>query len=313
MPQTRIVSRDVSWILIVLVTMWTGSTFINCKTGSADKSSEPESTATAPQQDDPEPEEESSPALPDIPDEDLVLWVRPESLVTERGAVVGWDDVGPHGNHLEAPGVSPRPAHVENGAGEMPAARFDGEDDMLLRDGFSPEQIPAATVFLVATPAANSGEGDGFLSAGQRGDDDYWSGFAVGMGRKTDPDCTAKFPDALHALNTLNAQSRKRDSECGDDLLKADRPFGEPVLISLRLGDRDTMLRFDGAPQNKAAGGGETLHIPQFRLGVRYHHQKCQGFYQGEISEILVYQSALPDSQIEKIEAYLMERYGLGG
>ena len=250
---------------------------------------------------------------PSIPESDLVLWLYPDAdkLQVADGSVAEWKDSSGYGNDLIAPGESFRPTLDEQAIGEKPALRFDGQDDMLLRDGFTPQRLPEATIFLVAAPSASAGKFDGLISAGNRGAEDSFTGFNVDLGGKNFRGCADTYPDRTSAFTTLNVQSAKTTVDCGQDLLDADVPFARPVIITVHIDADETSVRLDGKPQQAAAGGPDLLTVPQMRLGARFHRQKYQGFYDGAISEVIVYQRSLPEAEVAQVEAYLADWYGV--
>lgn len=252
-------------------------------------------------------------APPDIPDSELVLWLRPEAsqIETSGDKVTTWKDASGYGNDMIAPGNTFRPTLDTDAFGGSGAVRFDGQDDMLLRDGFTPERLPMATVFIVAAPSTNSGEFDGLLSAGNRNAEDSFTGFHVDLGGSSWAGCTETYPEPTTALNTINVQSAKTTMSCGKDFLDDQAPFDRPTLISVTIDDTETSVRLDGKAQREAGGGPDLLTVPQVRLGARFHRQKYQGYYDGAISEVLVYGQSLSDAEIAKVEAYLGKKYDI--
>lgn len=249
----------------------------------------------------------------ELPQSDLVLWLRPDAdyLEANGGKVVAWKDASARGNDLVAPGQTMQPTLVER-SGQTPAAvRFDGQDDMLLSEGFSPSQIAAATVFIVAAPAQSSGQFDGLISAGNRGAEDSFTGFNIDLGGKSFKDCADTYPDPTTALNTVNVQSAKTTLDCGQDLLEGSVPFERRTLLTVRIDNDETSLRLDGEPQQSGAGGPDTLTMPQLRLGVRFQRQKFQGYYDGAISEVVVYGRSLSDDEVEQVETTLARWHGM--
>jgi hypothetical protein len=249
----------------------------------------------------------------ELPQSKLVLWLHSgaDQLETSGGNVVQWKDASGQGNHLVAAGQSMQPSLAEGTQGKPAAVRFDGEDDMLLSEGFEPAQLPAATVFIVATPATNSGNFDGLISAGNRGAEDSFTGFNVDLGGKNFKDCADTYPEPTSALNTVNVQSAKTTLNCGRDLLETSVPLARQVLLAVRIDNDETSLRLDGEPQQSGGGGADTLTMPQLRLGVRFHRQKFQGFYDGTMSEVIVYGRSLSDEEIRTVEAELGAVYGI--
>lgn len=296
--------RLMTLIAVGLVGLWTG-----CASSKSTSQPQPNPQAATAQ---------SAPTAqttqqPQIPTEDMVLWLyaTPEQLAVDHGAVAQWQDASGRDNHLVAPGASRQPAFVADGPGGHPTVRFDGENDLLMADGFSPEQLPAATVFIVATPNAIAGQFDALISAGNRGAEDSFTGFNIDLGGKNFGDCAETYPEPLTALNSINVQSAKTTVECGQDLLDDSRPLSSTVVIAVRIDDDEASLWLDGKPQEIGGGGPDTLRVPQVRLGARFMRQKFQGYYDGDISEVVVYGRSLSDAEIDQVDAYLAQRYGV--
>ncbi len=255
----------------------------------------------------------AQPAKPAIPTDELVLWLyaTPAQVEVDNGQVATWKDASGRHNDLQAPGLEMRPTYVKDAAGGRGAIRFDGKEDMLMRDGMSPDQWPDATVFVVAAPSANAGQFDALVSAGNVGAEDSFTGFNIDLGGKNFGDCAETYPDTLTALNTVNVQSTKTTVECGQDLMKASQSFDQPTLLTVRIDQDETSLWVDGKAQDTVGGGPDTLQVPQLRLGARFMRQKFQGYYDGDIMEVVAYDRSLSDKERQQVEAYLLRRYGI--
>ncbi len=260
-----------------------------------------------------QPAEATKAPQPDLPESELVLWLHPDASQLELAddKVTTWKDASGYGNHMIAPGEGYRPTLQAQAFGGSGTVRFDGQDDMLLRDGFTPERLPVATVFIVAAPSSNSGEFDGLISAGNRNSEDSFTGFHLDLGGHAWTGCTDKYPDPTSALNTLNVQSAKTTVHCGQDFLDDEVPFEGLAIIAVTIDGQQTSVRLDGKPQKVAGGGSDLLTVPQVRLGARFHRQKYQGFFDGAISEVLVYGRSLSDAELAKVESYLGSKYGV--
>lgn len=70
--------------------------------------------------------------LPDFPDSEVLLWLRPDSIETTAGGVqvTRWADVSGNGYHATQTEVGLRPQHIA-GSGQASVVAFDGDDDYL--------------------------------------------------------------------------------------------------------------------------------------------------------------------------------------
>src|SRR5690606_11456848 len=122
-------------------------------------------------------------------DPNLVLWLDAtdrDSLSVEGGHVAAWQNkAAGRSDALTSEGQA-RPRLVEEAMGGQPAVRFDGQNDVL-RDTDFGESAREWTVFLVANPRSNKGDGvpngfHGFFSATAPGAWDWASGLTIDMG-----------------------------------------------------------------------------------------------------------------------------------
>jgi hypothetical protein len=100
------------------------------------------------------------------------------------------------------------------------------------------------------------------------------------------------------------------------DLLNATVPFGTPhtFTIESQPGEKGILLWFDGLPQGAGARGGGKLAFEELAIGARtYSHTAsppyAQGFFEGDIAEVLIYSRTLNDAERASVEKYLAAKY----
>jgi glucose/arabinose dehydrogenase len=76
------------------------------------------------------------------------------------------------------------------------------------------------------------------------------------------------------------------------------------------------VLRVDGRPQGRRDRQGGPLHVDQITVGARYYsNSSCpsfvQGFFDGAIAEILLYDRVLADSEAQAVRDYIARKYAV--
>ena len=203
--------------------------------------------------------------------------------------------------HLRQPLLASRPRFRQEFNGAMLA--FDGVDDFLAGLG-SGAAVNEATVFIVAAPRTNGGY-RAFLSGNALGQNDFTSGFNLDTGGA-----------ATDRLVALNAEGAGFAGE--KNLLPQSLPSGRWHVFSLvaARGRDGVKLFLDGQAQgsrDRAAGSG--LRLDEITLGARrFSHTAerpyVQGFYQGQLAEVIVFDRALPEAERQQVGHYLGEKYG---
>jgi putative heme-binding domain-containing protein len=181
--------------------------------------------------------------------------------------------------------------------------RFDGTNDCLeaslLNSGWS-----NLTVFLVAAPRSNAGGFRGFFGFSQAGRNDYTSGMNLDFG-----------PFGTPQLSSLNTEGAGFG---GAASLWSGPPalFGKwhTLTIPNQPGVRAVQLFVDGAPLGTRDRQPGFLECDTFVLGARHYSNSgeppfTQGFFHGDIAELLLYGRALPEAERTAVEKYLAAKY----
>jgi hypothetical protein len=186
--------------------------------------------------------------------------------------------------------------------------RFDGKDDFLALT--APRRlVPAVTIFILAAPKSNPGNFSALLATSETGKNDYTSGLNVDQG-----------PAAATDLSIINVESG--GSTGFADLMSAslmgaaDRPFGAFHVFTIRskIGKSGTELFFDGIKAGERDRLESMIGLDQLTIGARRYSNDplqlpfVQGFFAGDMADILVYDRALSDSDRTKVEEMLLER-----
>lgn len=185
---------------------------------------------------------------------------------------------------------------------------FDGRDDFLTIDN-ERRLSPELTVLLLAAPAANPGMFTGMLACSELGKNDFSSGMNLDFG-----------PQATAELSVLNVESGGASGfrdlyEPGFMQIK-DRPFGDFHVFTVRsrIGREGIEVFVDGMKSGARDRLESLIALDQFVLGCRQYSNDpaaapfAQGFYQGALAEMLVYDRALSDEEMQALENVLLPR-----
>jgi putative heme-binding domain-containing protein len=203
--------------------------------------------------------------------------------------------------HLSQPRAESRPRFRQEFTGAF--LSFDGQDNALfgslLRASFS-----NATVFVVAAPRTNAGSFRGFFGASQAGRNDYVTGLNFDLGPWPTPRLTFLNAEGSGFGGALNLMQRVSSD------------FGRWHLFTLSCGEGSNGVRLflDNEPLGTRARNEALLRIDTFVLGARHYSNAAepphaQGFFAGEIAEVLFYDCTLGDPERGVVEKYLRSKY----
>lgn len=257
------------------------------------------------------------PALPET--KDLALWLAADVLVStdaEKG-VLSWQDILVGDNQFAEDALQQeswrRPQFVEEGIGGRPTIRFDGKSD-----------------FLVTTPLASTDDQTLFIVF-QRGAEP----------ENPFPDPDEPMSAARQLINydgpphTL-IPNRKRIMMIGDRLepgvywgrvyaqhlgprfpvrmgsVECQRKVevGEPAIItySYHPSSNSARMYLDGQLQGEATAPGGQAIVSRKMLG---RVPLVEAYFEGDMSEVIIYNGALDQKQIDAVVQYLAEKYSI--
>lgn len=212
------------------------------------------------------------------------------------------------GGVLNAVQQSPGSRPVLRADGAEAFVRFDGKDDFMPISG--PRRLtPAITVFVLAAPRGNPGGFSAMFSTSEAGQNDFTSGLNLDFG-----------PAATPQLSVLNVESAgctgfKDLLEPGKNLA-ADLPFEGFHVFTVRskIGEKGNQLFIDSNLLGDRLRMESNIGLDQLNIGARLCSNDpsqppyAQGFFQGDVAAVLVYDRALNDAEREKVEAWLFAR-----
>ncbi|HEV3121792.1 MAG TPA: ThuA domain-containing protein [Isosphaeraceae bacterium] len=181
------------------------------------------------------------------------------------------------------------------------ALRFDGGDDCLELLG-SGQAVDEFTVFLVAAPHSNPGGFAGFLAAHPAGLRDYDNGFCIDQG-----------PGPSSRFETLNVEGRGFAG--ARDLMTDSVPFGAFHTIEVHASAKGSVsLLVNGRPQGRRDRAGGPMRLDDVTLAARFYTNDdkpafTQGYLDGDIAEVLIYDKDLSDDVCKRVRDYLSAKH----
>ncbi len=235
----------------------------------------------------------------------LALWLDSGRLNAARKAhgqadvfdgsrVDTWYDASGHGRHLAQPREDARPRYLAGGL------RFDGEATYLEHTG-AKLRLEDFTLFVVAAPLSNSGGFRAFVAMHQEGREDYTSGVTVDMGFGF----TGRF-------DTLNVEGEGFGGMA--NLMVDTSEFGivHRMTVTSTHGPSETKLQVDGRSGRSRGRKESILDVDRITVGARFFGfpPRTQGFLEGDMLQVLVYDRVLAEAERREVEAYLATRLG---
>jgi hypothetical protein len=212
------------------------------------------------------------------------------SLVAADGGVARWEDKSGNGRHATQATSGSRPARKTAIQNSLAVLRFDGSDDrMSLSSAITIP--PSFTCFSVlqrpssgATKTMPFGHGDSAPASGAY-PGGYWV-FDITYHRShTDPDYFT-----THGTT---------DTRTGYFVMETNRTANTSVDLKINGVSKGTVTTGDGITQT-ATGSIDSIG---YKNDPTYH--------QGDICEIIIYNSALSDTDRAAVQSYLMTKWGI--
>lgn len=227
------------------------------------------------------------------------------SLVAADGAVARWEDKSGNGRHATQGTAGSRPARKTSTQNGLDVIRGDGTDDLLVTSAFSSDL--ARSVFVVGvsqeTPQVDTyailvGQIDSAFAADA---DDAW---AFG----TSNEGTGGNHDRLRCVirdisNTASVQGFV------DTAFVTDSPF-----LAIYINNGTGVYRYNGTAKTF---GTATQHLTASKeLSILASantgsNPNSNNFWDGDICEIIIYDTALSDTDREAVENYLLAKWGI--
>ncbi|MEA2709956.1 MAG: hypothetical protein QOF78_2557 [Phycisphaerales bacterium] len=192
-------------------------------------------------------------------------------------------------------------------ADQQAAVRFDGKDDHLR--GFERGAgIDRGTIFIVASARSNAGGFRAFLAGNETGRNDYVTGFTIDMG---------PFPsDGMKGIGFLNVEGK--GFTAARNLLESAAPFEDFHVFTIAIDANEVSAQANGAGGGKRERTAPKLSAENLILAARCCSNEgtppyIQGFLDGDVAEVIVYDRVLSVDQRKAVEKYLSAKYERAG
>ncbi|MCA9117859.1 MAG: DUF1553 domain-containing protein, partial [Planctomycetaceae bacterium] len=241
------------------------------------------------------------------PSAGLVAWFRADMGVTgpsgtpatDQEPVIRWENQVSQGPHCSQPLEDLRPQYIARATGGLPALRFDGTNDFLHNTEAS--LLPAGSPRTVVVVGQMTNETGGALFTFRRGRQAGSSVFTSQFVR-VGGHCYV-YSDGLHAAGNTTILR--------EEMNRLKQPF-LATYLSAGTGSRlRVLLNGTGMVATQPGGIGLDGGLPGFTIGSREDIPPSSQIWQGEISEVLVYDSELSKEALEEVGVYLSTRYDL--
>ncbi|HKS38537.1 MAG TPA: ThuA domain-containing protein [Verrucomicrobiae bacterium] len=219
-------------------------------------------------------------------------------LVANGGPLDQWHDASGLKRDLRQPVSAARPRLIRESGGAV--VRFDGNDDFLSAANLE-SSFTNITLFIRATPRTNAGGFRAFLAFNRSGENDYTSGMTVDFSFGATPQ-----------FESLNVEGRGFTG--AQDLLSAVVPFGVTHTLTITSDAANVRVWLDSLPQGMRPRSGGALALDEFTLGARHYSNSAeppftQGFFNGDIAEVLLYRRVLSEAERAEVERYLGSKH----
>jgi putative heme-binding domain-containing protein len=229
----------------------------------------------------------------DLPVRDgLELWL--DATALPEGPVSIWPDQSGFKRNLAAADAAPQ--RIKEGA-----VRFDGRNNRLT--GKWGMELDDLTLIVVFAPHSNGGGFRALFSAGSASANDYESGLNVDFGAF-----------GGDSIASLNVEGRGLPGQ--SNLLTRPAPLDAMHVAALTstVGKGATRLLFDGAPAGRRDRSAGRLSFDEIRLGARRYNNEApnpidQGFFHGDLAEVLLFRRVLSDDELAKLSEYLRKKH----
>lgn len=211
-----------------------------------------------------------------------------------------WPDGSGAEHSLNADTSDAQPTWIEQD--DYRAVRFSGSAQAFTAK-FAPQSIEAATVVIVGTPFSNAGAFTGPFALSADAQNDYVSGFNLDQG-----------PGMTLAWDTINVEGAGFGG--ARDLWNGSIRFGsqQRVAIDLGIGAEGVKVRVNGDVTGTRERTASTISLERWALGSRWYNNAgtpmLQGFFDGDLVAVYVWDRVLSDEEHRVLDEYLKERFG---
>jgi hypothetical protein len=235
---------------------------------------------------------------------ELAFWFDPTSLRQSNGLVVQWVDLTGNLNDASQPTAAYQPTYTASGIGGLPSATFDGPIVFLQVADSPPLQWGTSDLLILAVVRGRSQSGTNAMIYQKVG--------------------VSPFDGAALYLNADNpSQTTLAAAQLSGDVFAVSAPppstfdDGSVHLLGTRRTGVTLEIRVDGVVSNSIDNetvGTVNVSAPGYGAMIGQNgYRPSNGFQQfyGDIAEMIGVGQSLTQTDIDKLEQYLMARYGI--
>ncbi len=206
-----------------------------------------------------------------------------------------WHDASGHKRDVVQFVPSARPRVIQGLRGTT--VRFDGKDDFLMMSRRE-QDLTNFTIFIQTAPRTNEGGLRAFLATSRSGKNDYSTGINIDLGNKS---------DRFAAVNI------EGNSFTGiRDMLKMEFPFEQMHVLAIASGGEMNRVKLwaDNFFSDERERTAPTIAFDLLTIGARFYSNNgepahVQGFFDGDISQVLIYSRVLTDEERASVNRFL--------
>ena len=228
----------------------------------------------------------------------LKAWFAADQItgLNDNDPVGTWSDLSGNGHNVSNTGDA-RPTYktgIQNG---LPVVRFDGTDDLLNTSGFGYDGANSEiTVFVVGTRRASIADGGSFVTLSSAENSYPWQGWAQG----------AFFWE--HQDNGYKLTTHRNDLQNAlMDTLTTQDTFD---VLAARINSSHHRIYLNGALDGESVVASGAFNSDWFWIGGS-PNDTGRNYKQWDIAEVIIYDSALSDTDRNNIETYLSDKYNI--
>ena len=228
----------------------------------------------------------------------LVLWLRAEDIsgLSDGDPVVTWSDQSTQSNDVTQGTAAKRPTFRTSVVNGKAIVRFDGTDDVLVNS--SPSGLVTGAgeqTIIVVTSKATAGSGE--------------RAFGYGILPRAAGRELALFLDTNTPEESIAWEAHRwgvASTTSGFVMYTIIVPVGA-------VNTDDVELERNGASLTEVtiAGTVQTLNLGADAVAVGARHDNGFNIYEGDIAEIICYDSDLRGSDLDDLETYINDEYGI--
>lgn len=218
---------------------------------------------------------------------------RTDSFTLSGNQIVQWSDIGGSGNNATQSNASRQPTLIESGLDQKPIVDLNGTSqffELPIAD-FEPSQFQDISFFALV-------RWDGLADGNQSGMYGLMSGSVVNH----------------FEINSENGRLRSR-IKSSDITSDNEMPQGEWTLVGFQYNNGDSLQRLfrDGTLRTQRTDnvGNFTLTTRMHRIGSSHDTNDNGRLFHGAMAEVVQVTSPLSDGERQKIEGYIMHKWGL--